>query len=97
MTASGDLTVRVEVEIHGAYLREPPPIQIRVVEIPMGAIEQYRGDDNAVPLGAVLDLAFQYGQNDLQPQRCPSVSVGDVIRWAGHRYRVASVGFERIE
>lgn len=48
---------------------------------------------------AVLDLVFQYGQNDFQPKRMPSVSVGDVVRVrVGARqtelWRVESVGFE---
>ena len=41
-----------------------------------------------------LDHIFYYGQNDFQPvmnQR--SVSVGDIIRLEGKRYRIDAVGF----
>jgi hypothetical protein len=44
-----------------------------------------------------LDHIFYYGQNDFQPvanQR--SVSVGDIIRLEGKRYRVDAVGFTEI-
>jgi hypothetical protein len=44
------------------------PGQVREVEI---------ADDT--PDEAVLDEVFKWGQNDFQPQRCCSVSVGDVI------------------
>jgi hypothetical protein len=45
-----------------------------------------------------LDHIFYYGQNDFQPlgNHC-SVSVGDVIRLEGKRYRVDAVGFTEIE
>jgi hypothetical protein len=41
-----------------------------------------------------LDHIFYYGQNDFQPvpNQC-SVSVGDIIRLGGKRYRVDPVGF----
>jgi hypothetical protein len=41
-----------------------------------------------------LDSVFKYGQNDFQPLKMRSVSVGDVIYFKdGHRYRVDNVGF----
>jgi len=44
-----------------------------------------------------LDHIFFYGQNDFQPvaNHC-SVSVGDIIRLEGKRYRVGAVGFSVI-
>jgi hypothetical protein len=44
-----------------------------------------------------LDHTFYYGQNDFQPvaNHC-SVSVGDIIRLEGKRYRVDAVGFTEI-
>jgi hypothetical protein len=44
-----------------------------------------------------LDHIFYYGQNDFQPvaNHC-SVSVGDIIRLEGKRYRVDAVGFTEI-
>ncbi len=44
----------------------------------------------------VLERVFHYGQNDFQPQRLPSVSVGDVIFYKGKRFRVVVGGFEKL-
>jgi hypothetical protein len=44
-----------------------------------------------------LDHIFYYGQNDFQPvANDRSVSVGDIIRLEGKRYRVDAVGFTEI-
>lgn len=44
-----------------------------------------------------LDHIFYYGQNDFQPAtNRRSVSVGDIIRLEGRRYRVDAVGFNEI-
>ena len=44
-----------------------------------------------------LDHIFYYGQNDFQPvANHRSVSVGDIIRLEGKRYRVDAVGFTEI-
>ena len=45
---------------------------------------------------ALLELVFYYGQNDFQPQPMPSVSVDDVIRLDGERFRVDSFGFSPV-
>ena len=44
-----------------------------------------------------LDHIFYYGQDDFQPvaNHC-SVSVGDILRLQGKRYRVDAVGFTEI-
>lgn len=60
--------------------------QIRVVDIPEA---DWPTDHPANQLEAV----FLWGQNDVQPQQIPSVSVGDVVRLDGKRYRVESMGF----
>jgi len=45
----------------------------------------------------LLEATFYWGQNDFQPQRLPSVSVGDVIELPnGNYYRVAAMGFKRL-
>lgn len=44
----------------------------------------------------VLNLIYHYGQNDFQPQRCYSVSVGDVIEVDGAFHAVSPVGFREV-
>lgn len=51
---------------------------IRNVDIPDHLAE-------GVSMMDLLDLTFKYGQNDFQPQKCYSVSVGDVVQ-IGNRY-----------
>lgn len=69
------------------------PGTIRTVSVP---------DDQAHQGGAesLLELVFQYGQNDFQPQKMPSVSVGDVIELPRKRhsiyYKVDRVGFSQV-
>lgn len=46
---------------------------------------------------SLLDKIFYYGQNDFQPLRCRSVSVGDVIIVHGHLYLVDRTGFKEID
>jgi hypothetical protein len=76
------ITVEVEITAMGAVR----PVDIPAAELPDGA-----------GLDAVLELAFKYGQNDFQPKRFYSVSVGDVIRYQGRRFLVAGLGFEEIK
>lgn len=61
--------------------------QIRKVEIDDEAIE-------GMGLTEILELIFKFGQNDVQPQDMPSVSMGDVIRFKHFRYEVSMFGFE---
>jgi hypothetical protein len=82
--------VRFDVEINQAYMREPQPMRLRTVLIPAERADCCKTHDD------YLNAIFEYGQNDFQPQRCPSVSVGDVIRLGEGRFRVSPVGFERI-
>lgn len=44
-----------------------------------------------------LEKIFHYGQNDFQPKEHISVSGDDVIEYKGEYYRVAFIGFEKIE
>ena len=67
--------------------------QIREVEIP--------DEDTVTPFGPadtdyILEKIFKYGQNDFQPRNLPSVSVDDVIRLNGERYKVDFYGFKRV-
>jgi hypothetical protein len=51
---------------------------------------------NAEALGPILSEVFRLGQNDFQPQDCPSVSVGDVIQLADRYFMVAPIDFKEI-
>lgn len=64
---------------------------IREVEIPDEEITP------ATTIEQALGLAFYYGQNDFQPQKHPSVSMGDVIELKEKYYMVMSVGFKEID
>lgn len=45
----------------------------------------------------LLDMAFQFGQNDFQPKRCRSLSVGDVVKLPdGSLHRVLGCGWEHL-
>jgi hypothetical protein len=44
----------------------------------------------------LFELVFHYGQNDVQPKRTPSVSVGDVIRLDKRRFLVTMKGFHEL-
>jgi hypothetical protein len=44
----------------------------------------------------VLELVFHYGQNEVQSQQLPSVSVGDVIDYLAKHYIVEPAGFRAI-
>ena len=42
-----------------------------------------------------LELVFEYGQNEVQPQNKCSVSVGDIIHWVDADYMVSALGFTK--
>jgi len=42
-----------------------------------------------------LELVFEYGQNEVQPQNKCSVSVGDIIHWVDADYMVSAHGFTK--
>lgn len=62
--------------------------EVREVELP----DTVPTDD----LTTVLGQVFYYGQNDFQPKRHPSVSVGDVIEWQDELYLVCGAGFRHL-
>lgn len=76
--------VTVEVEMLAFAAGEIRPVDIPKAEFDAGGLQDR------------LELAFAYGQNDFQPKAFPSVSVGDVVRLGGKRYRVANCGFEEL-
>lgn len=61
---------------------------VREVEVPSGMV----GDTQET-----LDAIFQYGQNDFQSRKCPSVSVGDFIIFFDDVYVVEDFGFKKLE
>ena len=63
---------------------------IRIVRVPKHEIGNvsYIEDLNAI---------WYWGQNDHQPQKTPSVSMGDVIRLRGERYLILAMGFRRLK
>ena len=72
-------TVRLKVE-----LRAFGDGAIREVKIPA---KLAKGKD-------LRELAFQYGQNDKQPQQLPSVSVWDIVLIGETRWKIVPTGFE---
>jgi len=48
-------------------------------------------------LKADLERIFHWGQNDVQPQECPSLSVGDVVHYGDKRFIIAAVGFRELK
>ena len=44
----------------------------------------------------LLEIVFEYGQNEFQPQNVCSVSVGDVAEVDGEYYLCGSIGWDRI-
>lgn len=63
---------------------------IRIVRVPKHEIGNvsYIEDLNAI---------WYWGQNDHQPQKMPSISMGDVIRFRGERYLIMAAGFKRLK
>lgn len=61
-----------------------------------GEIREVEVENPADDIDSLLEQIFKYGQNDFQPKAFPSVSMGDVIRIDGTRYRVGMFGFEEV-
>jgi len=79
----------MQLTVHLLAFGTDVPAPVRVVSVP----EDQSGGDN----DHLLDMAFYWGQNDFQPQRVRSVSVGDVVALPdGSHHRVLGVGFERV-
>lgn len=82
LQAPKTLRYRVELLAHGDGA-------IREVKLPA---KEYKGK----PLQEIRSAIMHYGQNDVQPQLLPSVSVGDVIQMDGDRWKVVGNGFEKV-
>lgn len=86
----------VEFKVHMVAFHNPcdDDVQVRVVKVP----EEELNDSQAPEVK--LERVFHWGQNDFQPQACPSVSVGDIIELPSEQgetyWRVAGCGFEKI-
>lgn len=84
-----------------AFHRGDGPVLIRPIDIPDERIDSISAED--LPGGmtvkdAILNMAFELGQNDFQPvPERYSVSVGDVIELFGKNYRVKGAGFVELE
>jgi len=64
--------------------------ETRDVEVPDDRMEGLDDFD-------LLDRIFHYGQNDFQPQKCPSVSVGDIIKLRDFNYWIVlPTGFKQL-
>jgi hypothetical protein len=64
--------------------------EVREVDIPDERIQKHEMVEE------MLDLVYHYGQNDLQPKQCASVSVGDVIVYKEEKYLVCSTSFRKL-
>lgn len=62
---------------------------IRAVRVPEGELSLNTQDN--------LEKIFKYGQNDFQPMKLPSVSMGDVIRYNGKRYLILAIGYRELK
>ncbi len=64
-------------------------LAIRPIDVPDSELQ-------VMPPEGQLDVIFKYGQNDVQPSKFRSVSVGDVIRLGSERWQIEMVGFRRL-
>jgi hypothetical protein len=78
---------KFEVEMV-AFKSQGEDYGIRTVEVPDKELTGKWEND--------LERVFYWGQNDFQPQRTPSVSCGDIIRYEGRRYLMKAIGFEEV-
>lgn len=65
--------------------------QVRVVEVPDEVVQGMTDERD------VLEMVFQYGQNEFQVRQCPSVSVGDFVLLNDSVWVVEPTGFDRLE
>lgn len=76
------------MNFHVEMLAFGRPEEIRIVEVPKDKITE---DTNRN-----LEMVFEFGQNEFQPQNHPSVSVGDVIQYNDEKYLVKNIGFKKL-
>lgn len=48
-------------------------------------------------LRGLAELAFHYGQNDFQPMKVRSVSVGDIVEVRGRFFRCENIGWTLLD
>ena len=83
-----NIEFKVRLEAFGGNERHAE----RIVAVPSAELRR------TTTVESILDLIWHYGQNDFQPLPRRSVSVGDVIELHSEaHYRVAPVGFEKVE
>jgi hypothetical protein len=70
------------------------PNQERIVDV--GEFKEIPNCHDSNYLEELLELVFHYGQNDFQPQQCPSVSVGDVAVLDDRYFFCAAVGWQKM-
>jgi hypothetical protein len=75
-------------------------VEVEMWAFAQGKIRQVEVPDEEMALSkdvhARLEQVWYYGQNDIQPQQIPSVSMGDIVRLDGKRWIAVMIGFEEI-
>ena len=94
-SAQDKLAPEMAVDVHMLAFAEKRGV-VRKVVIEKQDLTLVEQGVNAKGLEPILSEVFKYGQNILQPQDCPSVSVGDVIQLADRHFMVAPIGFKEI-
>ena len=79
------MTTKFEVEMV-AFLNGTDIREVEILDSDMLGLDQE----------GMLDLIFLNGQNEVQPLKMPSVSMGDIIRFNGKRFLVDFFGFQEI-
>jgi len=72
------------------------PGEVRKVIIPNDRLCEEDIRDNRVSIEQALDVVFELGQNDFQPQQHPSVSMGDVVKLNNERYLCCAIGWQKL-
>jgi hypothetical protein len=62
---------------------------VRRVKVPVDQLSDLDGYTS-------LEAIFKAGQNDFNPLKCPSVSVGDVIEYNDNLFQINRSGFHKI-
>jgi hypothetical protein len=73
-------------------------VRVRMIAFGNGAIRTVSipNWDETKSVESKLESVFHYGQNEIQPKRSPSVSVGDVIELDGKLHLVCGAGFREM-
>ena len=79
------MTTKFEVEMC-AFLNGTDIREVEILNSDMLGLDQ----------AGMLDLIFLNGQNEVQPLKMPSVSMGDIIRFNGKRFLVDFFGFKEV-